>query len=141
MIRINANRVIVGGLVAGFVVLLSGLALAHFVLGEEYVAKFKTTFPKSQTEMIATHVGMRIGFGIVAVYLSAAMRPRFGSREKSAVVAGVALWLLAYVPLSMSLRSLNLLVGGQFVIVLAWGLAEAILATTIGSSFYRETRR
>ncbi len=141
MIRINANRVLVGGLVAGFVILLSGLALAHFVLGEEYIVRFKAVFPQSPTEMIAKHVGMRFGFGIVAVYLSAAMRPRFGSREKSAVVAGVALWLLSYVPLTMILRSLGLLVGGQFVVVLAWGLAEAVLAVVIGSSFYRETRR
>jgi len=141
MIRINANRVILGGLVAGFVILLSGLALANFVLGQEYVVKFKATFPQSPTEMIATHVGMRFGFGIVAVYLSAAMRPRFGSREKSAVVAGVALWLLAYVPLAMTLRSLSLLLGGQFVMVLAWELVETVLAVAIGSSFYRETRR
>lgn len=141
MIRINTSRVVGGGLVAGAVILFSGFALAYFVLGPEYVTKFKTTFPHPPAKMIVTHVGMRLGFGIVAVFLYAAMRPRFVSRGKSAALAGVTLWLLAYVPLTMMLRSLTLLAGGQFVLVLAWGLAEAILATAIGASFYRETRR
>lgn len=141
MIRINSSRVLVGGLVAGFVILLSGFALAHFVLGDAYVVEFKRIFPQSPTELIATHVSMRLGFGIVAVFLYAAMRPRFSSRGKSAVLAGVTLWLLSYIPLTMTLRSLSLLGGTRFVVVLTWGLAEAVLATMIGASFYREHRR
>ncbi len=141
MSRIRPSKIVLGGLAAGIVILLSGLALASFVLGDEYMAKFKALFPQSPTRMFITHASMRLGFGLVIVFLYALVRPRFRSSFGAAALAGSMVWLLSYVPTAMTLRNLGLLAGGQFVIALLWGLAETILAANLGAYLCRNPRR
>lgn len=69
---------------------------------------------------------------------SGGFRPRFGPGPRTAVIAGITIWLAGYVPLSMSLLNRELLTGSELWISLSWGLAEACIATLAGAWIYRE---
>jgi hypothetical protein len=139
MSRINWSRVILGGLVAGLIINISGITLAHVVLGEEYVkAVSAKMMPRPLWQIMAQHLSMRFWFGIIAVFLYAAMRPRFGPGPRTAVIAGLTLFLSVGFVMTMSLYSLGLLHGRNLLIGPIWTLCETELATLVGAWIYRE---
>ena len=76
--------------------------------------------------------------GIAAVWLYAAIRTRFGPGPRTAVLAGFAYWVIGY-----ALPDIGIIQTGVFPIRLIaltnmGGLGVIILATLVGSSFYRE---
>lgn len=139
MSRINKVRVILGGLVAGFV-----LNLGEFILNEvlfvkqmeEIIQRLNT--PRPGVKFITVAVVMTFLLGVVIVWLYAMIRSRFGPGPKTAVIAGVVVWFCVYFYAGL-LNSilfgmpLNLLLVG-----LAWGFFEYVLAALMGASLYKE---
>lgn len=74
----------------------------------------------------------------MSVYLYAAMRPRFGPGPKTAVIAAITVWLLAYVAASMIMTELGVFTSAQAITGALWGLGEACVATIAGAWVYRE---
>ncbi len=139
MVSINWLRVFLGGIVAGLVICVSGFSLGHFVLGPEYIVAFKEKFPPSSPAMMAVqHFGMRIWFGILAVYLYAVFRTRFGPYPRTAIIVGVTMWASIGVVLLVTLSQLKLLGGWKLAVTAAWTLIEFCLAALAGASLYRE---
>gem|GEM_PF-4723681 len=57
MSTINWVRLVLGGLVAGLIINVSGFMMAHFVLGREYVEAFKSKMvPQSASAIFAKHL-------------------------------------------------------------------------------------
>jgi hypothetical protein len=76
--------------------------------------------------------------GIVAVWLYAAIRPRFGPGPRTAVIAALVAWVLGYLlsmipPAVMGLFPMNLMVTGMVV-----GLVELLAGTQLGAYIYKE---
>jgi hypothetical protein len=97
MSRINAPRVIAGGLLAGLVFNVFDYVWNTFVLAEGYRANL-TRLGLDPAAMetgagIATWVVIDFLFGLLVVCTYAAIRPRFGPGPKTAVVAGLVIWL------------------------------------------------
>src|SRR5580658_10284694 len=94
--KINVGRLILGGIVAGIAIDL----VDYFVDGVWLAPRWadgmamlgRTGF--SPVQVIWFNV---IGFltGIVAIWVYVAIRPRFGPGIKTAVYAGLAVWLLS----------------------------------------------
>jgi hypothetical protein len=140
--RINTGRVILGGLLAGLVMNVGEAALHGGVLGEDAAALLKTYgIPMTANPTyLAALIGVTFVVGIAAVWLYAAIRPRFGPGPKTAIVAGLAVWVLAHL---WSGVYLGAGFGGLIPPRLAWlpvvwGLVEAPLATLAGAWLYRE---
>jgi hypothetical protein len=139
MISIRWSRVLAGGLLAGLIINLSGLTLAHFFLGPEYIEAFKAKFPpSSETAMAVQHLSLRFWFGIVAVFLYAAMRPRFGPGPRTALIAGATFFLSVGIVMLMSVRNLGLLSGGMLLLAGAWSFCEMCIGALVGAWVYRE---
>lgn len=137
--QINWARIVVGGLVAGLIINISGITLAHVVFGEEYVKAVNAKMmPRPLWQIMTQHLGMRFWFGIVGVFLYAAMRPRFGPGPRTAVIAGLSLFLSVGFVMTMSLYSLGLLYGRNLLIGPIWTGCETILAIMVGAWIYRE---
>ena len=138
--KINWGRVFLGGLLAGLVAIL--LKSASFVLfgGREWKSALETLGRPLQvtTGFAAFWIVMFFVLGISAVWLYAAIRPRYGPGPKTAICAGIALWFVAallpeLVFGSMGLFSLRLIaidVCSYFVILVA--------ATVVGAWQYKE---
>jgi hypothetical protein len=81
-----------------------------------------------------------LGFalGIAAVWLYAAIRPRYGAGPKTALCAGAAVWFLSYVYGSVGMVVMGMYPAGMLTIGLTWGLVELLVATVAGAYFYKE---
>ncbi len=98
MSKINYTRVLLGGLLAGVVLNFGEYVINEFILGEKWraaLASLNRTPPAGGA--IAVFVLMTFLLGLIAVWLYAAIRPRFGPGPKTAVVAGLFLWLVVWV--------------------------------------------
>jgi len=131
----NVSRLLVGGLVAGLVFNVLGMASAVLFDLETAFARADWT-PEPATPFI--HLGMRFLLGVVAVFVYAAMRSRFGAGPRTAAIVGVVLWFVGYLLPGMLLAELGIFEGMQAIYLLAWGFLEAPIATMSGAWLYRE---
>jgi hypothetical protein len=140
--KINWGRVFLGGLLAGVVINI-GEFLFHAVIFKEQVAEMMRSMGKDPAAVMSGNaivVWNILGFlaGIAAVWLYAAIRPRFGAGAKTAAIAGVGFWVIyrvlgAVAEMNMGMSSSSMIVTG-----LVWGLVEMIIATIAGAWLYKE---
>lgn len=138
----NGARIAFGGLAAGLLLLFSGVALGHGVLGPEYVRAFAShrVHPATAATVIE-NTATRLAFGFILVFLYAALRPRFGPGPRTALVAAAIFWLSAYLPRLLELSDFGILGGWRLAVSAPWGLAELVLAALLGGWLYRESPR
>src|SRR3954469_8532598 len=99
---INTPRVIVGGLVAGIVMNVSGFVVQGMMLGKRMEAEMGAAAPTVQgggmdAGTITGRVITQFAIGLLLVWLYAAMRPRFGAGPKTAMFAALVIWLCGFV--------------------------------------------
>ena len=141
---INWGRVILGGLLAGILINVFEFILNGIVLAKDWEAALLTRGipPIAGAKIAVFFVWSFIlwGFliGIFAVWLYAAIRPRYGAGTHTALCAGLVVWVLGYLINSVSPLLLNLFPRRILAIGLSVGLLEVLLATQIGTRLYRE---
>lgn len=136
---INTSRVLIGGLVAGLVINIGEFVLNEPILGEQWRATFESlNRPAMGGSSIAIFVVLGFLLGIAAVYLYAAIRPRFGAGPKTAVCAGLLVWYFAYLNVNVGNMATGLFPASLLLTATAWGLVEIPLATVAGAALYRE---
>lgn len=136
--RINWKRVVLGGLAAGVVSNISGITVAHFFFEEEVYAAAQRLNLTFGPGVATLHVTMRLALGMGIVWLYAAIRPRFGPGPRTALVAGSAMWLFAYVWSLLGMRPYRIYPDDLLLIAGVWGLFEANLCALAGGWLYRE---
>lgn len=132
---INLARVLIGGLLAGVIYNISGFAAGQVVELAETFARFG--WELSGGSMLQ-NVAVRFGFGLISVFLYAAIRPRFGPGPKTAIIAACIIWIAAAAPLIFVLTELFVFTGWQAVVLLVWTLVEACVGTSVGAWLYQE---
>ena len=140
MANINVGRVLLGGLVAGVVYNIGESILNMAILGkdiEEFSKKF--SLPAIGGGFIAKMTILMFIFGIVTVFLYAAMRPRFGAGIKTAVIAGVLIWFLSFFYASFLNSAMGLFDAGLAAKGAAWELGQSVLAAIAGAWVYKES--
>jgi hypothetical protein len=89
---------------------------------------------------ITTNVALRLGLGLIGVFLYAAIRPRYGPGPRTALIAALVLWLAAFVPMLVHLAQGGILTGSRMLVVLPWSAGEVCLACLAGAWVYREQK-
>ena len=136
---VNWRSWVAAGLAAGMFLMLSGVILAHGVLGPSYMASFRAHMPVPPGGMtIAKNIGVRFLLGFTAVFVVVGFRQRFGRGPKTALYAGTAVWAAANIPLALALGQFGILTGGKLWVSLIWNLVEAWIACLVGGWVYRE---
>jgi hypothetical protein len=140
MEQLNWKRIVLGGLLAGFIIDASEVLVNGVIFGTNWAGVMQSlNRPSAFTtkQMIAMNLW---GFatGITMMWLYASIRPRYGAGPKTAVIAGAAMWLMNYA------------LGGAFPVVvhiyprklagitILIGLVETIVAAWAGAAVYRE---
>jgi len=92
--KINWTRVFLCGLVTGFVcTLLSSILL--ILVGEDFLTALRAGRPNALSSGVHLFLFItNLAAGIWAVWLYAMLRPRSGPGPKTAVVAGLAWWVI-----------------------------------------------
>jgi hypothetical protein len=144
MSSVNWGRVILGGLLAGIMINMFEFFLNGVVLAKDWeaaiVALGRPPMAGSQIAVFFIWGFLVWGFliGISAVWLYAAIRPRYGAGPKAALCVGSFVWSLGYLLPSVTPFLLSLFPRRIFGIDLTVGLVEVLLATLIGARLYRE---
>ena len=138
--RINTARLILGGIVAGILVNISETVLNTVVLKKPWEAAMQALGKPMVMNSSALIVWIAWGFayGILCVWLYAAIRPRFGPGAGTAAKAGFVAWLLAGLLSSVGMANMGIFPTDLLVISGVWTLVESIIVTIVGASLYKE---
>ena len=142
MAGINLGRVIGGGLVAGLVMNVVDGVTNGAILGARWEAESKRLnvdiSPAAQSQALMGWLTYDFLCGIVLVWLYASVRPRYGPGPKTAVIAGVALWLTTHLAFSAWVFT-GLYSVGVVAASTAGGLVAAVAGALAGCALYKET--
>jgi hypothetical protein len=138
--KINLNRVILGGLLAGVVInIVEGVS--NGVIFQNQWAEVMTSLGKAPAPSVKQIIALNVwGFalGILTVWLYAAIRPRFGEGPRTALCAGLVAWFLTpalgnAIPVFFHLYKVDLAVSA-----VAVELVEMLVAAVVGAYVYKE---
>jgi len=139
MEKINTVRVITGGLIAGLVMNISESLLNAVVLAKDVEQAMQSlNRPPVGGGEIAGLVALTFVVGIAAVWLYAAIRPRFGPGPKTAMLAGLALWAMVYLYSAVVGGAIGLFPAKVYFIGAVWELVATLIATLAGAAVYKE---
>jgi hypothetical protein len=140
MKSINMGRVFLGGLLAGVIINISEFILHAVVLKKDFEEAMKAMNRPAEMSGGQMTVWIIFGFavGIAAVWLYAAIRPRYGPGAGTAARAGVAVWFFADLLAAVAQANLGLFQSNLLVVPAIWTLVEQIVATVAGAWLYRE---
>ena len=138
MKRVDLSRVILGGILAGTIVNLSEWALHDMVMREQFRSALGS-LGRQNPEDLNTIVWWNVwGYvlGITAIWLYAAIRPRYGPGAATALRAGFAVWILSCVLMTITMANLRLF---PFMpMAFLWSLAGDLIGTVAGAWVYKE---
>lgn len=141
MAGINVGRVIGGGLVAGLVMnVIDGVANGA-ILGPRWAEESKRLgidmSQAAQSQALAGWVTFDFLCGIVLVWLYASIRPRYGPGAKTAVIAGLALWLITHLAFAAWVFT-GLYSFGVVAASTLGGLVAGVAGALAGCALYKE---
>lgn len=137
--KINWGRVIAGGLLAGLVLNVFDFVVNGWLLADQWNAAM-TALGKGEMggAMIAWFVTFDFLLGIAAVWLYAAIRPRFGAGPKTAAWAGVFVWFLVGFLQALWQVPMGLFPSNLTLITTAAALVFCPVAVVVGAWAYQE---
>jgi hypothetical protein len=136
MVKTNWPRMVLCGLLAGIVWIILG-SIVTALLGRDFAALPNNRLGTPTTGFILLNAVLDLLEGVSILWLYTAIRPRYGSSAKTAMIAAIAWWFI------VTLGDATWCSFGFFpartVIPLIIGTLPAImLATIAGARFYRE---
>lgn len=138
--KINFARVILGGIVAGIVLDILGYLVDGVMLSARWTFAMqqlgRTGF--SLNQMIRFNI-LGLGWGILAIWLYAAIRPRYGAGPGTAVCAGLAAWAIGTLLPNAGLWLAGILPRGLTVLTTGGGIVESVVAVLAGAALYQES--
>jgi len=138
---INTSKVIVGGIVGGIVANVIDFVGNSFILGGMHQAEMTKLNPALAVAPTGGQIAGFVVFDIIwimtAVWIYAAIRPRFGPGPKTAVYAAVAAWLIGS-SVAGFFWMLGIFGTHLFFASAALELVNGIVSTLVGAWLYTE---
>lgn len=138
--KMNVRRLILGGIVAGMVFNIMDYLVDVVILGLQWTEGFKALGHNGFTsnQLIESGVTGLVG-GTVAVWIYAGIRPRFGAGPKTAVYAGLAVWIVGiFLPNIIFMRIFGLFPSRLTLMTTLGALAETVPGALAGAAIYKE---
>jgi len=138
--KVNRNRVILGGLLAGVIIDASEALINGVVLKQDWadVMSKLGKSPDLSATMLATFNIIGFITGILLVWLYAAIRSRYGAGPKTALMVALTIWVIGYAIPSVGEVGIGLIPAQLAGTAIGLGLIEVILAALAGASIYKE---
>ena len=142
MTKTNMGRIILGGIVAGIVLDILGYIVDGILLAPQWTAGL-TALGKSgeltMNQIVSLNI-LGLANGIFAIWLYAAIRPRYGAGPKAAVSAGLALWVAGVLLPNSAFMGVNgLFATNLTILTTAAAIVECVVAAVAGAAVYKET--
>lgn len=142
---INTKKVLVGGLAAGVVIFVIDFVANGLLLSGSWEQEMNALNPQivantQSPAAMASFAAIDLAFGIIVVWLYAAIRPRFGAGPRTAVIAGLFAWVYASV-MWAGFAVLGFYSWRMFGVGAIAGLAMFIPGALAGGALYKEESR
>jgi hypothetical protein len=139
--KINVGRVILGGIVAAIVSDLLDFPVDGMWLAKMWSSQLsvwgKGAYSGTQ---IGWFMALGLAAGVVAIWIYAAIRPRFGPGVKTAIYAGIAVWILSSLVPNFALMWVTRFFNGHLTAYTTLGaLFETVIGTIAGAALYKES--
>jgi apolipoprotein N-acyltransferase len=137
--RINTGRVVLGGLLAGLIMNIGEFLLNEVVLKAQWESAMRAlNLAPAGGSAIAVFVMGGFVSGLLMIWLYAAVRPRLGAGPKTAVIAGLVVWVFGSLLALMPPLLTGILPSKIVWTLIIWGVFEIPLAAAIGAWLYKE---
>ena len=137
--KIDIQKVIIGGLIAGVVLNVVDFVMFGVVLKDEMAAAMAALNKPAMTNaQIPWFVFLDFVAGVFLVWLYAAIRPRFGAGPGTAVKAGLAGWFVASLLVTLFMWPMALMPHNLMIITTLVALVQWPVAVVVGAKFYTE---
>ena len=138
--NINWGRVVRGGMLAGFVLIVLATAFTALFIGQQELRTAVQAFrpPPSSSAAPLFFILAFLFLGMLMTWWYAAIRPRFGPGPKTAAIAGFAVWLAANPAQSFLLGHVAQLSPSFVVKSMAMYLVMIVASTLAGAWVYKE---
>ena len=139
---INTSKVLVGGLAAGVVANIIGYVGFGLLLGPRMEAEMVAVAPElggrgmSGSALVANVIAQFV-VGLLLVWVYAAIRPRFGPGMKTAVYAGLVVWVCGFL-FHLDLLLMGLVTPSTYVMAALVALVQLIASVAVGAMLYKE---
>ena len=138
---INTGRVVAGGLVAGVVANAIDFVTNTYVLGADMQAWAASHNIDQATLTSGTVAGSWAAvdfiYGLLIVFTYAAMRPRFGAGVRTAIIAGLVVFLAPTIVL-FGFTQMGMLTMPMFVKGAIGAIVSSLAAAVAGAAVYKE---
>jgi hypothetical protein len=131
---INWWRVVVAGLTAGAVVNAFEWAGHRVYFDDAWTVAFRA-LGRTPTGW-STYVAANFFLGILLVWLYARLRPRYGRGSRTALRAGLAVWVVFWVIPMAAMVPMDLFPTSLLAMTIALGFVDANLAVLLGAWLY-----
>ena len=136
--KINLQKAVLGGLVAGVVLYV----IDYLAYGVVFAKQFP--LPAGLTGLFAIPILVwffivDVLYGMALVYLYAAVRPRFGAGPRTAVIAGLLMWVIAGLLHALGEAPMGMAPQKVYTIGTLISLVQLPLAALAGAKFYIES--
>lgn len=137
--RIDFGRVLLGGLVAGVVIVIGDMIANLWLFVEQNEAIMeRIDMVEPGPPQIAFFIGLGLVVGITMIWLYAAIRPRFGPGPGTAACAGLLTWALYFLFPMLMWTAVGVVPVGATVGLAVWGAVELVAAALAGAMLYKE---
>ncbi|MFN2570247.1 MAG: hypothetical protein ABR537_01355 [Gemmatimonadales bacterium] len=137
--KINMQKVIIGGLIAGVVLNAIDTVLYGVILKPQMAAAILAIGkPPMSNAQIPWYVFLDFVTGGFLVWLYAAMRPRFGAGPATAAKAGIAAWFVGSLLTTLFMWPGSVMPHNLMITTTLASLIEWPLAAVVGAKFYLE---
>ena len=133
--RINWGRVAWGGLMAGLIVNAFEYGGHRWYFDNAWTAAFRA-LGRSPAGW-STFIPANFLVGILLVWLYARLRPRYGRGPKTALRAGLSVWVVFWVIPLGAIVPMQLFPNGLLAMAIGLGLVDANLAVLLGAWLYQ----
>jgi hypothetical protein len=138
---INTGKVVAGGLVAGVVANAIDFVTNTYVLAadQQAWAASHNIDPATLTSgaVAGTWVAVDFVYGLLLVFTYAAMRPRFGRGVRTAIIAGLIVFLAPTIVLA-GFTQMGMFTTAMFVKGTIAAIVSTIAASVAGAAVYKE---
>jgi len=137
--KINMQKVLTGGLIAGVVLVAVDFVLYNIILKDQMTAAMTAlNKPAMTSAQLPWFIVLDLISGVFLVWVYAAVRPRFGAGPGTAAKSAIALWFLAGVLGTLYMWPMSLFPHRLMIMQTVGMLVAYVLASVIGAKFYTE---
>ena len=111
--KVNMCRVVPGGALAGGIIYIVAAITNGSILGGAWQAWMKSSaglaHPPSMNHSVMLWAIICLIYGIVGVWIYAGIRPRYGAGPKTALLAGLLVWMVTYLAMWLDYTALGII--------------------------------